>query len=139
MSSINPSQTLYIRNIKGRANVEEIRACLYGLFSTYGSILEIVTKKLKMREQAFVVYNNIASATTAKRGLTGFNFLGYPLEIEYAKTKSDAVAKLDGTYKLRIFDTSSKRAAEDQLEGNNAKMTKHDDDEDDSDDDDDHA
>lgn len=42
--------------------------------------MEIVTKKSeKMREQAFVVYNNIASATTAKRGLTGFNFLGYPL------------------------------------------------------------
>ena len=97
MSSIDPSQTLYITNIKGRANVEgnkeqmnalclvyleiiEIKACLYGLFSTYGPILDIVIKKTeKMREQAFVVYNSVASATTAKRGLNGFTFLGHAL------------------------------------------------------------
>ncbi|KAI9260183.1 hypothetical protein BY458DRAFT_478624 [Sporodiniella umbellata] len=80
MSSADPNPTLYIYNIKGPANVEEIRASLYGLFATYGPILDIVTKKTeKMREQAFVVYADIASATTAKRSLTGFIFLGHAL------------------------------------------------------------
>ncbi|KAG1158720.1 hypothetical protein G6F37_005543 [Rhizopus arrhizus] len=139
MSSIDPSQTLYITNIKGRANVEEIKACLYGLFSTYGPILDIVIKKTeKMREQAFVVYNSVASATTAKRGLNGFTFLGHALKIEYSKTKSDAVAKLDGTYRLR--DSSTKRAAEEEREENPSKMAKTEDrDEEDEDSDDDHA
>jgi RNA recognition motif-containing protein len=32
-----------------------------------------------MREQAFIVYNNVASATTAKRSLNGFTFFDRPI------------------------------------------------------------
>lgn len=101
MTEIDPSQTLYITNLNGRITVEgkssdsirvfislltlqvvftELKSSLYGLFSTYGPILDITAKKTyKMREQAFVVYDNVASATTAKRGLNGFTFFDRPI------------------------------------------------------------
>jgi RNA recognition motif-containing protein len=57
---------------------------LYGLFSGYGTILDISAKQTeKMREQAFVVYSDIASATTAKRSLNGFTFFSKPLVSSY--------------------------------------------------------
>lgn len=60
--------------------IAELKSSLYGLFSTYGPILDITAKKTeKMREQAFVVYNNVASATTAKRSLNGFTFFERPI------------------------------------------------------------
>lgn len=104
MTSIDPSQTLYVTNLNGRITVEgnetkrrlsiciacidqhdcllfaELKLSLYGLFATYGPILDITAKKTeKMREQAFVVYDNVASATTAKRSLNGFTFFGRPI------------------------------------------------------------
>ncbi|GAA5802105.1 hypothetical protein EDC94DRAFT_609704 [Helicostylum pulchrum] len=128
MTSIDPNQTLYITNISGRITVEELKSSLYGLFSTYGPILDITAKKTQtMREQAFIVYNNVASATTAKRSLNGFTFFDRPIKIEYAKTKSDAIAKLDGTFRLRTYGTSEttvlgKRSSEE--DDNASKMAR---------------
>ncbi|KAF1806208.1 RNA-binding domain-containing protein [Mucor lusitanicus] len=125
MTSIDPSQTLYVTNLNGRITVEELKLSLYGLFATYGPILDITAKKTeKMREQAFVVYDNVASATTAKRSLNGFTFFGRPIKIEYAKTKSDAIAKLDGTFRLRTYKDKS---------GNEVGLTKRSMDEDEND------
>ncbi|CAG8802964.1 45246_t:CDS:2 [Gigaspora margarita] len=100
MSSILPNQTLYIRNLNEKINKDELKRSLYALFSAYGRILDIVAlKTIKMRGQAFIVFKEIQSATAAMRGLNGFNFYDVPMQIEYAKGKSDAVAKLDGTWK----------------------------------------
>ena len=72
---------------------------LFELFSQYGNIVEIVAlKTLKMRGQAFIVYRDVRSATSALRSLQGFVFREKPLRINYAKTTSDAIAKLNGTY-----------------------------------------
>ncbi|KAG2231326.1 hypothetical protein BDF21DRAFT_427702 [Thamnidium elegans] len=138
MTSIDPNQTLYITNISGRITVEELKSSLYGLFSTYGPILDITAKKTQtMREQAFIVYNNVASATTAKRSLNGFTFFDRPIKIEYAKTKSDAIAKLDGTFRLRTYETSEttvlgKRSSEE--DDNGSKMARTEESDSDSDD-----
>ncbi|KAG2194977.1 uncharacterized protein EV154DRAFT_40526 [Mucor mucedo] len=137
MATIDPNQTLYITNINGRITVEELKSSLYGLFSTYGPILDITAKKTqKMREQAFIVYNNVASATTAKRSLNGFTFFDRPIKIEYAKTKSDTIAKLDGTFRLRTHDANEtvlgKRSSEE--EGSSAKVARTEESDDDSDD-----
>lgn len=73
------------------------------LFSQYGQILSIVAMKTpKMRGQAFVAFSNISSATVALRTLQGFNFYGKEMRITYAKSKSDAIAKLDGTYRMPV-------------------------------------
>ncbi|RHZ79635.1 hypothetical protein Glove_143g11 [Diversispora epigaea] len=107
MSSILPNQTLYVRNLNEKTNKEELRRSLYALFSAYGRILDIVAMKtIKMRGQAFIVFKEIQSATAAMRGLNGFMFYDRTMHIEYAKGKSDAIAKLDGTWKKASLPTN---------------------------------
>ncbi|KAF9897586.1 U2 snRNP complex subunit msl1 [Lobosporangium transversale] len=97
---VDPNQTIYIRNLNDKIKKNELRRCLYCLFSAYGKIISIVTlKTMRERGQAFIAFADIVSATTAMRGLQGFNIFGKSMEIQYAKTKSNAIAKLDGTYK----------------------------------------
>ena len=77
---------------------------------------------MKMRGQAHVVYRDIQTATQAMRALQGFELFGkemvpstfiflspskanrltYKLlkRIQYAKSKSDAIARLDGTFRM---------------------------------------
>ncbi|KAF7731011.1 hypothetical protein EC973_001057 [Apophysomyces ossiformis] len=166
MSTEEPSQTLYLYNLSGRPRKEgmsqcivkrwkdltkkyfriaELKRSLYHLFITYGEILDIVTMSTeKMREQAFIVYDNVASATAAMRSLNGFTFHERPMSVTYARTKSHAVAKLDGTYRLKSLDkektsaatTLGKRANQADQNEATAKKTKTESDEDEGEDED---
>ena len=50
------------------------------MFSQFGPILDIVAlKNLKMRGQAFVVFRDIAGATSALRSMQGFPFYDKPM------------------------------------------------------------
>jgi RNA recognition motif-containing protein len=50
---------------------------LYHIFSQYGEILELHAKKnLKLKGQAFVVFKDLNSASTAKHALNKINILG---------------------------------------------------------------
>jgi len=96
---IPPNQTIYVNNLNEKTKKEDLRKSLYAIFSQFGTILEIIAlKTLKMRGQAFVVFKDIPSATNALRSMQGFPFYDKPMRIGYAKSKSDAVAKLDNTY-----------------------------------------
>ncbi|KAI0379710.1 RNA-binding domain-containing protein [Hypomontagnella monticulosa] len=99
---IPPNQTLYVTNLpSSKINKVDLKTALYMLFSTYGPVLDVVAMKtMKMRGQAHIVFRDMQAATQAMRALEGFTFLGSELHIEYAKSKSDMIAKLDGTYKL---------------------------------------
>ncbi|KAF9080109.1 hypothetical protein BGX29_002653 [Mortierella sp. GBA35] len=98
--AIDPNQTIYVRNLNEKINKTELKRSLYCLFSAYGKIISIVASKtMRDRGQAFIAFSDIVAATAALRGLQGFNFYGEPLEIQYAKKKSHAIAKLDGTFK----------------------------------------
>lgn len=78
---------------------DELRKALYGLFSQYGTVLDIVAQKsLKLRGQAFVIFRDIGSASTALKTLQSFAFYDKPMHIQYAKSKSDLVAKIRGTF-----------------------------------------
>lgn len=58
----------------------ELKKSLYAIFSQFGPILDIVAlKTLKMRGQAFVVFQDIASATNALRSMQGFPFYDKPM------------------------------------------------------------
>jgi len=71
------------------------------LFSTYGPVLDVVAMRTpKMRGQAHIVYRDIQTATQAMRALQGFEFFGKEMQIQYAKSKSDTIAKLDGTFRM---------------------------------------
>ena len=51
-----------------------------------------------MRGQAFVIFNEVTSATNALRSMQGFPFYDKPMRIQYAKGHSDIIAKRLGTY-----------------------------------------
>lgn len=95
---VAPNQTLYINNLNERLrkdgkrdtpregpsgliySVLELKRCLYGLFSQYGQILDIVAlKTARTRGQAFVVYKELSSAVAAMRSLQGYPFFGKSL------------------------------------------------------------
>ncbi|KAG0042844.1 hypothetical protein BGZ83_012116 [Gryganskiella cystojenkinii] len=98
--SIDPNQTIYVRNLNEKINKIELKRSLYCLFSAYGKVISIVASKTQRdRGQAFIAFSDIVSATTALRGLQGFTFYGKAMDIQYAKTKSHAIAKIDGTYR----------------------------------------
>ncbi|KAK4983546.1 hypothetical protein LTR50_007154 [Elasticomyces elasticus] len=92
-----PNSSLYLSNLPDKLPKEDLRRSLYYLFTTYGSVLDIVALKTpKLRGQAHVLFKDVTSATMALRALQGFEFFGKKM---YAKTKSDYLAKLDGTYR----------------------------------------
>jgi len=69
------------------------------LCSQYGAVLDVVSMKApKMRGQAFVVFQHLTSASVALQKLQGFEFYGKPMRIAFCKSKSDAVAKEDGSF-----------------------------------------
>ncbi len=58
----------------------ELKKSLYAIFSQFGPILDIVAlKTLRMRGQAFVVFRDISSATSALRSMQGFPFYDKPM------------------------------------------------------------
>ncbi|KZF24635.1 RNA-binding domain-containing protein [Xylona heveae TC161] len=100
-SSNPPNQTLYCTNLPDKLQKDDLRLSLYTLFSTYGPVLDVVAlKTMKMRGQAHIVFRDIQASTQAMRALQGFNFYGKDMRIDYAKGKSDTIAKLDGTFKM---------------------------------------
>ncbi|XP_044045347.1 U2 small nuclear ribonucleoprotein B'' [Siniperca chuatsi] len=96
---IRPNHTIYINNINDKVKKEELKRSLYALFSQFGQIVDIVAMKtMKMRGQAFVVFKELTAATNALRQLQGFPFYNKPMRIQYAKTDSEVIAKVKGTY-----------------------------------------
>ena len=70
-----PNTTLYVNNLNDKVNKEELRLQLYALFTTYGKVIDIVASKgPKMKGQAFAVFVDLASATTAMRACEGMVF-----------------------------------------------------------------
>ena len=67
------------------------------IFSEYGDIIDIVAKtNLKAKGQAFVVFEDIESAKRAVQEINGFELLGKPMVLDFAKTWSDATVLRDG-------------------------------------------
>jgi len=99
MADIPPNQTLYINNLNEKVKKEELKKGLHAAFSRFGPIEEIIAMKTdKLRGQAWIVFKEISSSTNALREMQSFQFYDKPMRVAYAKTKSDAIAKLDGTY-----------------------------------------
>jgi len=98
-SDIPPNQTVYVHNINEKLKKNDCKKALYAYFSRYGTILDIVAcRAQRLRGQAWIVFKDIAAAGNAIRDLQGMMFYDKPLKINYAKTKSDVISKLDGTY-----------------------------------------
>uniref|UniRef100_A0A8C8AJ92 Small nuclear ribonucleoprotein polypeptide A n=1 Tax=Otus sunia TaxID=257818 RepID=A0A8C8AJ92_9STRI len=67
-----PNHTIYINNLNEKIKKDELKKSLYAIFSQFGQILDIlVSRSLKMRGQAFVIFKEISSATNALRSMQG--------------------------------------------------------------------
>mmetsp|Transcript_10949 Transcript_10949/g.28170 ORF Transcript_10949/g.28170 Transcript_10949/m.28170 type:complete len:234 (-) Transcript_10949:339-1040(-) len=99
MADIAPCQSVYVSNLNEKTNKQELRRSLYTLFAEYGRVMDVVALKTrKMRGQAHVVFTDLSSATSAVRAANGAMLYGRPMRVSYAKSKSYAVMKEDGTY-----------------------------------------
>eukprot|EP00930_Biecheleria_cincta_P103508 TRINITY_DN954_c0_g1_i1.p1 TRINITY_DN954_c0_g1~~TRINITY_DN954_c0_g1_i1.p1 ORF type:complete len:259 (-),score=60.04 TRINITY_DN954_c0_g1_i1:25-801(-) len=93
------NQTLYVNNLNDKINVETLKKSLREVFAAFGGIIDIIAmKSLKRRGQAWIIFKETSAATNSLKSLQGFPFYNKPMRIMYAKTKSDVVAKADGTY-----------------------------------------
>uniref|UniRef100_A0A0D3G3E3 Kinesin-like protein n=1 Tax=Oryza barthii TaxID=65489 RepID=A0A0D3G3E3_9ORYZ len=94
-----PNVTIYINNLNEKIKLEELKKSLRAVFSQFGKILDVLAfKTLKHKGQAWVVFEDVASATEALKSMQDFPFHNKPMRIQYAKTKSDIIAKADGTF-----------------------------------------
>jgi U2 small nuclear ribonucleoprotein B'' len=91
-NSIPPNHTLYVNNLNGKIKKQQIRKSLYNLFVAYGRVVGVIAiKGIKMRGQAFIVFDDIQNSTTALRSLQGVIFYDKPMRLSYAKRDSDAI------------------------------------------------
>ncbi|EKM61643.1 uncharacterized protein PHACADRAFT_248371 [Phanerochaete carnosa HHB-10118-sp] len=88
------TETLYIQNLNEKIKVPVLKASLRGLFKSYGEVLDVVAhSNLRMRGQAFVSFENAEVAKKALKEVRGFPLYSKPMQISYARTRSDAVVK----------------------------------------------
>lgn len=67
---------------------------LHETFSAVGDVVEIVARKnIKARGQAFVVFESAEEAQDAIDDLQGFDLFDRPMQLAFAKTRSDATVK----------------------------------------------
>jgi RNA recognition motif-containing protein len=58
----------------------DLKKALYSVFSQFGRIIDVVAlKTYRLRGQAWVVFDNVNSATNALRSMQGFPFFDKPM------------------------------------------------------------
>lgn len=99
-----PNNTIYVNNINEKLKREELVQSLRHVFGQFGKIVDIIcyTKILKAKGQAFIVFDKVESATKALTEMQNFMFYNKPIRVSYAKTKSDAISKREGSFKPRL-------------------------------------
>eukprot|EP00887_Chlorella_sp_A99_P005671 scaffold1.g5671.t1 len=92
--------TIYVSNIYEKARDRcYLKKCMRAIFGQFGAIADVVSRRTyRLRGQAWVVFEKPEEAARAVDSMQGFPFFEKPLKIALAKTKSDAVAKMDGTF-----------------------------------------
>nr|XP_042912359.1 U1 small nuclear ribonucleoprotein A [Parasteatoda tepidariorum] len=102
--------TIYINNLNEKIKIKDLKRALQAVFAQFGNIVDIfASKNLKMRGQAFVAFKEKKGAIDALRSMQGFPFFDKPLKIQLAKTDSDCIAKIKGTYIKREKTTTTYR------------------------------
>ncbi|KAF9094802.1 hypothetical protein BGX29_009353 [Mortierella sp. GBA35] len=94
-----PSPSLYIKNLNEKIKLDVLKKSLKALFGQYGEVLEIVAHaNIRMRGQAFVIFEDKEFAIKALAEVQGFPLYGKPMVIQFSKNKSDIHAKRDGDF-----------------------------------------
>merc|ERR1711966_7258 len=95
--SLPANETIYVNNLNEKIKGDALKTALRAIFKQFGTIVEIVAMdSVRRRGQAFVVFETIDSAREAKERMQGFPIYNKPLRIQFAKTKSDTLARREG-------------------------------------------
>ncbi|KAF0686643.1 Aste57867_21567 [Aphanomyces stellatus] len=87
-----PNETLYVRNLDDKIKEPRMKEALYGLFSAHGKVLQVLLMKAhRLRGQAWVTFEDVASASTALRALDGTTHFNKIMNVQFAKEKNDLV------------------------------------------------
>ncbi|RMZ76538.1 hypothetical protein DV738_g4929, partial [Chaetothyriales sp. CBS 135597] len=99
---------LYARNLEERVKIEDLKEALTEIFSEYGEIIEIVAKRnVKAKGQAFIVFDKAEAAAKAVEEVNGFELFDKPMQLDFARTRSDAtVLKEEGEQGLERWKRS---------------------------------
>lgn len=110
------SHTLYVQNINDKIKIETLKKSLYLLFSAYGDVIEVhLRKQRNYRGQAWIVFKAPKNCQHAFTKLQDAPFYGKKLKLSFSTSKSDIIAKADGTYQAKAHDKLAQLARE--LEG----------------------
>eukprot|EP00045_Choanoeca_perplexa_P001716 m.21319 g.21319 ORF g.21319 m.21319 type:complete len:228 (-) comp11124_c0_seq1:165-848(-) len=95
---IPPCPTIYVKNLNDKIRKDELRRTLYGLFSQFGGVMDVVAvKNDRMRGQAFIIFKDVGCASNALRSMQGFSLYDKKMAIQFAKGKSYATMKEEGS------------------------------------------
>ncbi|RHN48962.1 putative nucleotide-binding alpha-beta plait domain-containing protein [Medicago truncatula] len=79
------NMTIYINNLNEKIKIDELKKSLHAVFSQFGKILEVLAfKTLKHKGQAWVIFEDVTSASNALRKMQGFPFYDKPMVLSYA-------------------------------------------------------
>ncbi|KAI3861248.1 hypothetical protein MKW92_031811 [Papaver armeniacum] len=96
---VAPNNTIHINNLNEKIKLDELKKTLKSIFQQFGNILEVLAfKTLKHKGQAWVVFEDVSSATNVLRQMQDFPLHDKPMRLQYAKSKSDVIANADGTF-----------------------------------------
>lgn len=96
---VPPNHTIYLKNLNDKIKLDRMKASLYAAFSQYGQILEVVMSKARrLRGQAWITFDDVASASSALRAMNGTAVFDKPLVIQFGKDKADVIARREGTF-----------------------------------------
>lgn len=122
MADLAPNATLYVRNLDEKIKIPALIKALRDIFGEVNPVVDVIAKKsIKRRGQAFVVFESADAAQEAMDTLQGLDVLGRPLELAFAKTRSDATVvkeegeeALEAHKKQRLAEKERKQALEAQ-------------------------
>lgn len=87
---------MYAKNLEERIKIDQLKEALTEIFSEYGNIIDLVAKtNLKAKGQAFIVFDDPASAAKAIEEVNGFELFDKPMQLDFARTRSDATVLKD--------------------------------------------
>src|SRR5271156_2546668 len=98
LQPVSPNKTLYVRNLDESIKLPILKQDLETIFSQFGTVLNVIAhKNLKMRGQAFIVFDDQKAAEKALGTVQEFPFHGKKMQVQYAKSQSDDTVKRDHT------------------------------------------
>ncbi|TYZ66763.1 hypothetical protein PybrP1_010150 [[Pythium] brassicae (nom. inval.)] len=94
-----PNHTLYVKNLNDKIKGDRLTAALYAAFSAHGKVLEVLLGKgRRLRGQAWVTFEDVASASNALRAMNGAVLFEKPAVVHFARDQADVIARREGTF-----------------------------------------